>query len=176
MDCSKEYLRKKYKNVRRNISNKNKKDNCIFSKIIMNKNVSIATTILLYYSKEEEVDTIPLIEYFLSQNKKVALPKTIDDTIIFYYIKSVKDVKLGKYNIFEPIRNKQVIDFSNSICFVPGICFDSSNYRVGYGGGYYDRFLEKYEGYTIGLTYLDCIVEKIEIDAYDKKVDEIITE
>ncbi len=175
MDCSKEYLRKKYKDIRKNIRSKREKDSSIFAKVITNEKVCEADTILLYYSKDEEVDTTHLIEYFLSINKKVALPKTNQDTIVFYYIISLNDKKLGKYNIFEPISNKQVVDFSNSVCIVPGICFDMDNYRVGYGGGYYDRFLRTYSGYSIGITYRDCLIDKIVVDNYDEFVDFLIT-
>lgn len=176
MDYTKEFLRKKYKDIRKNIHSKKEKDRCIFNNVIKHKKINEAETILLYYSKEEEVDTVHLIEYFLSINKRVALPKTTLDTINFYYITSINDKKLGKYNIFEPISNEQVKDFSNSICLVPGICFDIRNYRVGYGGGYYDRFLSIYTGYSIGLTYQECLVDKIDIDSYDKSVDFLITD
>lgn len=176
MDYSKEYLRKKYKDIRKNIAFKIEKDKSIFSKVIKNEKVCEADTILLYYSKEEEVDTVCLIDYFLSIHKKVALPKTENQKITFYYITSKNDKKLGKYNIFEPISNTHVIDFSNSVCIVPGICFDKNHYRVGYGGGYYDRFLNHYIGYSIGLTYQECLLKKIDVDDYDQKVDIVITD
>lgn len=176
MENSKEQLRKIYKLKRKNIENKAKKDNSIFYQIIQNEQVCKADTILLYYSTKEEIDTLHLIEYFLSNHKKVALPKVIGKSIIFHYITSLNDKKLGKYNIFEPVNNNPVIEFSNSICIVPGICFDSKNYRVGYGGGYYDRFLSTYKGYSIGLTYQECLIDSIEIDDYDQCVDLVITD
>lgn len=176
MNHSKEYLRNVYKDIRKKIGYKEEKDRTIFTKVINHKKVSNAEIILLYYSKEEEVDTTHLIEYFLSIHKKVALPKTKKKTIDFYVITDKNDIKLGKYNIFEPSGDEIVTDFSNSVCIVPGVCFDNNHYRVGYGGGYYDRFLSHYIGYSIGLTYKDCLVDKIDIDNYDQKVDFIITD
>lgn len=176
MDNSKLYLRKIYREKRKNIENKKEKDRLIFKKVITNLKVLSADTILLYYSKEDEVNTISLIEYFLSIGKTVALPKTKEKVIEFYAIKDLNNKKLGKYNIFEPASNHLITDFSNSVCIVPGICFDSNNFRVGYGGGYYDRFLNSYTGYSIGLTYCACLVDRIVIDNYDKKVDFIITD
>lgn len=176
MENTKEHLRKKYREIRKNVVDKEKKDNTIYSNVIDNPMICHAPLILLYYSKKEEVNTIPLIEYFLSVGKIVALPKTQENTIEFYEIKDSKDIKLGKYNIFEPTSDKKVFDFSNSVCIVPGICFDTSNFRVGYGGGYYDRFLRHYRGYSIGLTYRECLVEKIGINSYDQKVNLVITD
>lgn len=176
MDNSKKSLRKKYREIRKNISLKEEKDNRIFLKTIENEKIKSAKTILLYYSTKEEVDTISFIKYFLSIDKKVALPKTESNKIIFYYIENIEDVIVGKYHILEPISTNQVTNFSDSVCIVPGICFDLDNYRVGYGGGYYDRFLNNYSEYSIGITYQECITSKIEIDKYDKSVDIVITD
>ncbi len=176
MENSKEQLRQIYKLKRKDIKNKKQKDNIIFSKVIRNSNVLKSDTILLYFSKEEEVDTVPLIDYFLSMGKIVGLPKTQEKSIVFYSLISKEKIKLGKYNIFEPISNQKITDFSNSICIVPGICFDKNNFRIGYGGGYYDRFLSNYIGYKIGLSYQDCIIDKIAVDKYDQKVDIVITD
>ncbi len=176
MDNSKLYLRKIYREKRKNIENKEEKDRLIYEKVIAHPKVLSSNTILLYYSKEEEINTIPLIEYFLSIGKTVALPKTKEKIIQFYVMKGLNDKKLGKYNIFEPVSDHLITDFSNSVCIVPGICFDSNLFRVGYGGGYYDRFLNSYTGCSIGLTYRDCLVDRIKVDNYDKKVDFLITD
>lgn len=172
----KELLRKIYKEKRRNVEEKDKKDKIIYSKVINNPTVFSSNTILLYYSKEDEVNTVSLIEYFLSIGKIVGLPKTKEKTIEFYMIENSKDIKMGKYHIFEPIGENLITDYSNSVCIVPGICFDNNHYRVGYGGGYYDRFLSHYKGYSIGLTYREFLIDKIDIDFHDQKVDLIITD
>ena len=171
---NKQILRKKYQKIRLNIVDKEKKDRFIFEQIINNELVKKSKLILIYFSKQDEVDTKELIKFFLASHKLVDLPQVVGKEIVFYYIKSIIDVETGKFGLKEPITNCKVLDYSNSICIVPGICFDRNNYRVGYGGGYYDRFLKNYKGYTIGITYSECLVDKIDIDRHDIKLDKVI--
>ena len=93
----------------------------------------------------------------------------------FYYINSLNDLKNGYFNILEPTTNKKVIDFKDTTCIVPGICFDINNYRIGYGKGFYDRFLSNKNIYTIGLSYKETLIKKIPIDKYDINLNEVIT-
>lgn len=71
---------------------------------------------------------------------------------------------------------KEVDDFSKSICIVPAIAYDKFGYRLGYGKGYYDRFLSAYHGICIGVQYDELVCEKLFIDKYDVPVDYIITQ
>jgi 5-formyltetrahydrofolate cyclo-ligase len=171
----KEFLRKKYKEKRDNIKNKVTKDNLIYQKVINNKDILSSKTLLIYISINSEVDTIKIINYFLN-TKNIAVPKVIDNNMYFCYITNLNDLTPGKYNIPEPTNENIVTDFDNAICIVPGICYDKENYRVGYGKGYYDRFLSKNKIKTIGLCYKECMIEKIDNDKYDYKIDEVITD
>ena len=171
----KEFLRKKYKEKRDNIKNKVTKDNLIYQKVINNKDILSSKTLLIYISINSEVDTIKIINYFLYA-KNIAVPKIIDNNMYFCYITNLNALTPGKYNIPEPTNENIVTDFDNAICIVPGICYDKKNYRVGYGKGYYDRFLSKNKIKTIGLCYKECMIEKIDNDKYDYKIDEVITE
>lgn len=171
----KEFLRKKYKEKRDNIKNKVTKDNLIYQKVINNKDILSSKTLLIYISINSEVDTIKIINYFLYA-KNIAVPKIIDNNMYFCYITNLNDLTPGKYNIPEPTNENIVTDFDNAICIVPGICYDKENYRVGYGKGYYDRFLSKNKIKTIGLCYKECMIEKIDNDKYDYKIDEVITD
>lgn len=171
----KEFLRKKYKEKRDNIKNKVTKDNLIYQKVINNKDILSSKTLLIYISINSEVDTIKIINYFLN-TKNIAVPKVIDNNMYFCYITNLNDLTPGKYNIPEPTNENIVTDFDNAICIVPGICYDKKNYRVGYGKGYYDRFLSKNKIKTIGLCYKECMIEKIDNDKYDYKIDEVITD
>ena len=74
----------------------------------------------------------------------------------------------------EPQNKNKVTNFDNSICIIPGICYDINKNRVGYGKGYYDRFLKNYKGLKIGVVYNKCICQKIDTDKYDVCVDKII--
>lgn len=171
----KEFLRKKYKEKRDNIKNKVTKDNLIYQKVINNKDILSSKTLLIYISINSEVDTIKIINYFLN-TKNIAVPKIIDNNMYFCYVTNLNELTSGKYNIPEPTNENIVTDFDNAICIVPGICYDKKNYRVGYGKGYYDRFLSKNKIKTIGLCYKECMIEKIDNDKYDYKIDEVITD
>lgn len=171
----KEFLRKKYKEKRDNIKNKVTKDNLIYQKVINNKDILSSKTLLIYILINSEVDTIKIINYFLN-TKNIAVPKVIDNNMYFCYITNLNDLTPGKYNIPEPTNENIVTDFDNAICIVPGICYDKENYRIGYGKGYYDRFLSKNKIKTIGLCYKECMIEKIDNDKYDYKIDEVITD
>lgn len=171
----KEFLRKKYKEKRDNIKNKVTKDNLIYQKVINNKDILSSKTLLIYISINSEVDTIKIINYFLN-TKNIAVPKIIDNNMYFCYVTNLNELTSGKYNIPEPTNENIVTDFDNAICIVPGICYDKKNYRIGYGKGYYDRFLSKNKIKTIGLCYKECMIEKIDNDKYDYKIDEVITE
>lgn len=171
----KEFLRKKYKEKRDNIKNKVTKDNLIYQKVINNKDILSSKTLLIYISINSEVDTIKIINYFLN-TKNIAVPKIIDNNMYFCYVTNLNELTSGKYNIPEPTNENIVTDFDNAICIVPGICYDKENYRIGYGKGYYDRFLSKNKIKTIGLCYKECMIEKIDNDKYDYKIDEVITD
>lgn len=174
---NKNNLRKQYLNIRKSIKEekKLKYDNEIFKKIINSSEYIKSKLVLVYVSLKEEVDTIKLIKQCLKENKKVAVPKCQGNTINFCYINSLEELKKGKFNLLEPENNNIVLNFENSICIVPGICFDKEKNRVGYGKGYYDRFLEDYKGIKIGITYKECICDKIDTDKYDIKMDKIIS-
>ena len=173
---NKENLRKKYLYIRRNIlpEDKEKYNKEIFEKIINLQEYIENKLILTYVSLKDEVDTLKLIEYSLSIGKKVAVPKCIGKEMRFKYLTSISELKEGYFGILEPINNNIVDEFSESICIVPGICFDRDSNRIGYGGGYYDRFLSTYEGIKIGITYKECMCEKIDSDKHDIKVDKVI--
>lgn len=173
---NKQILRNKYLKIRKNINNKKELDKKIFNQIINLKEYKESNLVLIYVSLKEEVDTFKLIEYSLKIGKKVAVPKCEEDIIKFFLITSLNDLKKGKFNILEPITNNLVTDFKNSICIVPGVAFDKENNRTGYGRGFYDRFLEKYNGIKIGLAYRECICDKIDADTNDIKMDIIITD
>lgn len=171
---NKQILRNKYKEIRKNIEDKEEQDNIISNKVINLQEYKQSDLILIYVSLKDEVDTIKLIKYSLKNKKRVAVPKCEGNDIVFYYINSLEDLKERSFGILEPKTNEVVKDFSNSICIIPGVAFDKQNNRIGYGRGFYDRFLENYTGIKIGLTYKECICEKIDVDYNDVKMDKVI--
>ena len=173
---NKKEIREKYLIIRKSINtNKKQKYNWeILSKIINLAEYKQCKLLLSYVSLKYEVNTLNLIKYSLKANKEVAVPKCEGETITFYYLNSLQDLKKGSFEILEPESKNKVTDFENSICVIPGICFDKSGNRIGYGKGYYDRFLKDYNGLKIGLTYKECICDKIDTDKYDIKMDKVV--
>lgn len=171
----KEELRRKYKLIRNNISDKNLKDKLIFDKVINNKEVIESKLILIYVSLEEEVDTINLIKYFLGK-KSVAVPKVVGNQIKFYLIKSMDELEKGNFSVYEPITNNEVKSFENAVSITPGICFSKYNDRIGYGKGFYDRFYLDNKVYKIGICYKECLINEEFGEGLDIKVDAVITD
>lgn len=139
-----------------------------------------ANTILLYASLNDEISTDFLIEYSLSQGKQVALPVCLDKNgnMDFYYISSFDDLVTGYFSVREPDINKcsVVTDFSNSICIVPAVSYDEKGYRLGYGKGYYDRFLQKYSSISVGLCYNELIEKELPVNSFDVPVNYVVTQ
>lgn len=176
----KEDLRNIYKNKRKHLKNKKEKDVNIFNNIVNSSNYKQALVILCYFPREDEVNTIPIITKALKDNKKVALPVCLDGrgNMEFYYINSIDNLNVGFFGILEPEKKDDnlVRDFNNSLCIVPGYTFDKSGYRLGYGKGFYDKFLSLHDIATIGLCYEEFLAKELPKNEFDKKVDYICTE
>lgn len=142
--------------------------------------VKKAKTVLCYVSTASEVDTKKLIEKLISLNKTVAVPKCIAGTrdMMFYIIASLDQTEKGAFGVFEPNLEKcdRLRDFRNSVCIIPGLMFDSDGYRLGYGKGYYDRFLSKFSGVKIGVCFENCCTQILPHGFYDVASDIIVTE
>lgn len=176
----KKELRKELKARRRNISNKSVSDSKICNYLTESSIYKNADTILFYAALDDEINIDECIAVALSQGKKVALPVCLDDEghMKFYYINSLKDIKTGFFGVREPDADIccEVVDFNHSICIVPAIAYDKKGYRLGYGKGYYDRFLENFSFISVGLCYNELIMDVLPIGEYDIPVDYIITQ
>ena len=117
-----------------------------------------APLILFYYPVKGEPNLLPLARHALSLGKQIAFPRSDPNSnaMTFHTVRDLKELSIGAYDIPEPgAELPAVTDFSHSICIVPALSFDYFGYRLGYGKGYYDRFLETYPGISMGLTYGD---------------------
>ena len=131
-------------------------------------------TFLCYFPLEKEVDLRPLYEKLLSQNKSLYFPKTKEDGIFFYKVTSLDEFVEGKFHVMEPISEEEpYIKNSSTICFVPGLAFSRKFHRIGYGGGYYDRFLKSYKVLKIGTCFEQQIMD-IAPKSHDVDMDVII--
>lgn len=160
--------------------NKDKLDKKITDSFLSLPEYRKAETVLCYVSTEIEVDTFDIMKAVLSDNKKLAVPKCVDGTrfMDFYYIESFSQLEKGTFGVLEPKPGicKKLEDLSHGLCIVPALMFDTSGFRLGYGKGYYDRYLSKFGGLTAGLAYEGGIKLKLPHGKHDKKTDIIISE
>ncbi len=174
----KKALRAKYKALRNAVADIEAKSDSIYELLIDSDLYYDAKIVLLYWSVDSEVGTHKMIDKVLSDGKRLALPKCMDSNgnMLFYFVRSYDDIVDGMYGIKEPVEDElYTASDEPTLCVVPGLCYTRDGYRLGYGKGYYDRFLEKFSGVSVGLCYDECLVESLPTDGYDKKVDFIIT-
>lgn len=157
-----------------------KMDSAIQARLLAMKEYAQADTVFTYVSKPIEVDTIGLISAAFLNHKKVAVPRCVPGTrdMEFYYISSIEELEPGTFGVLEPNPEKSMLvtDFNSGICIVPGLSFDAQGYRLGYGKGYYDRFLNDFKGIKAGLCYTGCTQWNLPHGYYDRPVDVLITE
>lgn len=161
-------------------SEKQRMDFKIQSKVMNLWKFREVSTVLLYCAKPVEIDTKLLIERASALGKTVAVPRCVPGTreMDFYVITSFDDLEKGAFGVLEPIpeRCRKLNDFTSSVCIVPALVYDKQGFRLGYGKGYYDRFLSGYKGNCIGLAYSDWVKESLPHGKFDRKVDIIVTE
>ncbi len=176
---NKTQLRKEFRALRARIDQRDILSERICDILFENDFYKNADIVFCYCSVSSEVSTDRIIIRSLEDKKRVALPKCIDSdgNMIFYYISSLSDLSVGMYGITEPTTDL-VADASDNkaLCLVPGLAFSLEGYRLGYGKGYYDRFLQNFGGVSIGLCFGECLVKTLPSDVFDRKVNYIITE
>lgn len=138
-----------------------------------------APILLCYVSIEPEVDTRSILHTAISQGKTVCVPRCESGGVMrFYQIVSLNDLTPGVFGIPTPGTDFPPApeDLSRALCLVPGWCFDQTGGRLGYGGGYYDRFLQHYHGMTMGLCYNAFVTDALPQEPTDRAVDLVLTE
>lgn len=140
-----------------------------------------ADWIYTYISFDSELDTIGLIRTVLNDGKHVAVPKIQGRNMNFWEILSLEDCRPGIWGILEPVLSgmEETVKYPAEIpglILVPGLAFDRNGNRLGYGGGYYDRYLENHPGFiSTALAYPIQIVDKVPSEGHDRRVDYILT-
>jgi len=143
-----------------------------------------AGTILLYAPKSIEIDVMPIAEAALASGRNVAFPRCYDNDegihlMSFHIVRSLDELEPGAYGIREPSQSLPLYDpkdSKNDVIIVPALAYDRQGYRLGYGGGYYDRFLAGFSGTKAGFAYSRSISPKLPRSRYDLPVDVIVTE
>ena len=131
-----------------------------------------AKTIYGYLPYNQEVRTVPMLERAIRDGKRVAVPKVYGDEMRFLYIEDMTQVDAGYAGIPEPVADEPVAQDETALVLMPGLAFDPQGHRIGYGGGFYDRFLEKEPNHpTLALCYEFQIFPKLETEEHDIPVD-----
>lgn len=154
----------------------------IANRLMTMPEVKAAPVVLAYVSFGSEVDTLGVISGLLSAGRRVAVPRCDEaaHSMAFCEIHALSELAPGAHGILEPVGSSRCLGTSEmlgSVCLVPGLTFDASGRRIGYGGGYYDRFLAFYPGHKLGLCrsmQLSCA--ELPHDANDIAVDFVVTE
>ena len=146
---------------------------------LLNENKFNFKTIGGYYPVNYEIDCLKILSKLETENYKISLPVILNNNQMNFYKWSFDEIlRINKIGIPEPLLKKKVV--YPDIILVPLVGFDSNNFRLGYGGGYYDRYIAKTKNKkiikTIGLSFSFQKVKKLPIDKFDKKLDFIITE
>lgn len=156
-------------------------DERITQKLLVTSEYSEATTVLTYVSVSSEVSTRMFIECALRDGKTVAVPRCLPGHCLeFVAIASLEQLVAAPFNLLEPGKELPAVtedQKNNSICIIPALLVDTKGYRLGYGAGFYDRFLSTYPGKKICLAYQQNLSRTtLPHTAFDVAVDVVITE
>src|SRR5574344_688988 len=150
------------------------KSNQIINNLLKSNLYKNASSIFVYVSKNKEVDTRDFIEKALADGKKIYVPKIKSREIIAVKLNDISELEVGRFDIPTSMSEDSITNPDLTIC--PGLSFDDDKNRLGFGGGYYDRFLAKNQDIKIGLMISEFASSKIPTDSWDIKMDYVITE
>ena len=175
----KQSLRKEIKNKKRQFTSQ---ELCELSfpvvmRLLSHPRIKTAKTVMLYYSLPDEVDTHTLVDSLLMSGKHILLPRvTGEGTMELRRYTGPSDLAKGAYNIMEPTGDVFDDYAAIDLAVIPGVAFDSDGNRMGRGKGYYDRLLPQLGcAYKIGICFDFQLVESIECEEHDIKMDEVIS-
>jgi 5-formyltetrahydrofolate cyclo-ligase len=154
-------------------------DRCIAENVRRLKEYKPANTLLVYMSTSIEVNTVEIIKNAWADGKKVAVPRCIPDSrdMEFHYITTLDCLSPGTFSVLEPSPELPIVtDFSGCLMIVPGMQFDMRGYRIGYGKGYYDRYMVRFGGISAGICYADELKPFMYHGRFDRQVDIVVTD
>lgn len=132
--------------------------------------------ILAYADYNHEVMTKYIIEAAWNDGKEVAVPKVVGQDMVFYKLTDFAQLEKGYFGIPEPARG-EIVQWEEALMIMPGVAFDRQNHRVGYGGGFYDRFLEKHPYITrVAVAFEFQMMSEVPVEPTDISPEIIVTE
>lgn len=134
-----------------------------------------AKTVYGYLPYNQEVRTVPMLEQALRDGKRVAVPKCYGDEMRFIYMDDLSLVEKGYAGIPEPIADGPIADDSTALVLMPGLAFDPQGHRIGYGGGFYDKFLAQEPNHPkLALCYDFQMLPHLDTEEFDIPVDTVL--
>lgn len=180
---SKQELRKRLKAIRNAIPGENRaeKNSRITKQLLSADWYDKADIILVYAAVQSEADLASFCETAWKSGKSLFFPKVLGKEMEFYGIESWSQLAPGAFSVMEPDTEHHNLKlYHNSlqgIILVPGVAFSREGYRIGYGGGYYDRFLAKHDSlYTVGIAFAEQMVDFFAAEPHDCRMKEVVTD
>lgn len=150
----------------------------LYEKLWHNDSWKAAKSIGITISQGYEWDTTPIIQKAWEQGKRVVVPKCFpkEKQLVFYQLNDFQQLESVYYGLLEPNpeTSEKVLSNQIDLLLVPGLVFDENLYRIGHGGGFYDRYLTSYDGKTISLIWREQLIEHIATKPYDIPVDDLL--
>ena len=169
-------LRKKILQEMKTLSQEQKQamDRALTERFLKHPFYQEAKTIATYLSFPHEFQTQELIEQALKDDKKVLIPKTYPKGRMEFVVYHPQQLAKTSFGLLEPQGDLEVVEPSQiDLIHVPGLAFTTEDYRIGYGGGYYDRYLEHFAGHTMSTIY-PCQVQEFNSENHDIPVQEVL--
>ena len=169
-------LRKKILQEMKAISQEQKQamDRALTERFLRHPFYQEAKTIATYLSFTHEFQTQGLIKRALKEGKKVLIPKTYPKGCMEFVVYDPQQLVKTSFGLLEPQGDLEVVEPSQiDLIHVPGLAFTTEGYRIGYGGGYYDRYLENFAGHTMSTIY-PCQIQNFNSEDHDIPVQEVL--
>ncbi len=177
MPDNRKFLRSKMREIRNCVDNKVEKDKLIFDKFFNTEEVKRAESFFIYASINSEVETDKIIKKLLFDGKKVCVPHTNNGIMsVKKLLTFPKELSIDRLGNICGVCDMELADFECECAVIPMLAFNDRLFRLGYGGGYYDRFLSSFNGFKLGLAYCEQFCNEFLENEFDVGLDAIITQ
>lgn len=177
-ETTKTRIRKQIRNQKKELSTEEitKRSHDITTRLVELSEYKAASRIYAYVSYNQEVSTFEFMEQVLKDGKTLLVPRVYGEIMRYHEISDFAELKPGAYGILEPDNNR-IDAVGQGFMLLPGLAFDKMGHRIGYGGGFYDKYLKDHPGhYKTALAYEFQLLEEIPWEEHDIPVDCVITE
>ena len=171
-------LRRKMRAARKACTDRATRDDCLLQRLMALSVYQKASCVLSYVSFGTEADTLRILDRVLADGKALYVPKCVPNTnrMVFYRISALCDLSTGAYGILEPGADYPRVEPAEiDLIFVPGTAFDVRGHRIGQGGGYYDRYLNRTRAVRVGVCHDFALLSAVPSEAHDARMDIVVT-